>query len=133
MYLRLLSGCAGTVKSTKMNRTIIVRRNYVHFIKKYGRYCHHLLVAVKEALGSVSHPVSLLSILVALHRYEKRHGNVAAHISPAFRASDGDTVIIGQCRCSLCARVRVWVCVGVCVRVYVCVRARAGNAPSILL
>ena len=31
-------------------------------------------------------------------RFEKRHKNVAAHISPAFRCKDGDTVIIGQCR-----------------------------------
>ena len=28
---------AGTVKSTKMIRTITVRRNYLHFIKKYQR------------------------------------------------------------------------------------------------
>jgi hypothetical protein len=27
----------GTVKSTKMNRTIIVRRDYLHYIKKYMR------------------------------------------------------------------------------------------------
>lgn len=31
---RILSGI---VKSTKMNKTIIVRRNYVHYIKKYAR------------------------------------------------------------------------------------------------
>ena len=28
----------GVVKSTKMNRTIIVRRDYMHFIKKYQAY-----------------------------------------------------------------------------------------------
>ena len=28
---------AGVVKSTKMTRTIIVRRNYFHYIKKYQR------------------------------------------------------------------------------------------------
>lgn len=28
---------AGKVKSTKMNRTIVVRRDYLHFIKKYQR------------------------------------------------------------------------------------------------
>jgi hypothetical protein len=28
----------GVVRSTKMNRTIVVRRDYLHFIKKYGRY-----------------------------------------------------------------------------------------------
>jgi ribosomal protein S17 len=35
------------------------------------------------------------------NRYEKRHSNVAAHVSPCFRVSDGDTVIIGQCRCAV--------------------------------
>lgn len=27
----------GIVKSTKMNRTIVVRRDYLHYIKKYAR------------------------------------------------------------------------------------------------
>jgi hypothetical protein len=27
----------GVVKSTKMNRTIVVRRDYLHYIKKYAR------------------------------------------------------------------------------------------------
>ncbi|KAI5384275.1 40S ribosomal protein S11 [Lathyrus oleraceus] len=58
---------AGTCHSAKMNRTIIVRRNYLHFIKKY-------------------------------QRYEKRHSNIPAHVSPAFRVKEGDHVIIGQCR-----------------------------------
>jgi small subunit ribosomal protein S11e len=31
-------------------------------------------------------------------RYEKRHKNLAAHCSPAFRVSAGDQVIVGQCR-----------------------------------
>ena len=31
---RILSG---KVKSTKMNRTIVIRRDYLHFIKKYQR------------------------------------------------------------------------------------------------
>jgi small subunit ribosomal protein S11e len=57
----------GTVKSTKMHRTIVIRRDYLHFIKKY-------------------------------QRYEKRHANLAAHISPAFRTREGDTVVVGQCR-----------------------------------
>ncbi|KAK7347153.1 hypothetical protein VNO80_21680 [Phaseolus coccineus] len=58
---------AGTCHSAKMNRTIVVRRNYLHFIKKY-------------------------------QRYEKRHSNIPAHISPCFRVKEGDHVIIGQCR-----------------------------------
>ncbi|OAY83222.1 40S ribosomal protein S11 [Ananas comosus] len=55
---------AGTCHSAKMNRTIIVRRNYLHYVKKY----------------------------------EKRHSNIPAHISPCFRVKEGDHVIIGQCR-----------------------------------
>lgn len=50
-----------------MHRTIIIRREYLHFIPKYSRY-------------------------------EKRHKNVAAHVSPAFRVMEGDQVTVGQCR-----------------------------------
>lgn len=57
----------GTVVSTKMHRTIIIRREYLHFISKYNRY-------------------------------EKRHKNLAAHVSPAFRVNEGDIVTVGQCR-----------------------------------
>ncbi|KAH7027680.1 ribosomal protein S17-domain-containing protein [Microdochium trichocladiopsis] len=57
----------GTVVSTKMHRTIIIRREYLHFIPKYARY-------------------------------EKRHKNLAAHVSPAFRVQEGDQVTVGQCR-----------------------------------
>ncbi|KAG5437221.1 hypothetical protein PCANB_001013 [Pneumocystis canis] len=57
----------GIVVSTKMTRTIVVRREYLHFIPKYNRY-------------------------------EKRHKNFTAHISPAFRVNEGDIVTVGQCR-----------------------------------
>lgn len=57
----------GVVRSTKMNRTIIVRRDYLHFVSKYNRY-------------------------------EKRHKNIAAHVSPCFRLKEGDVVTIGECR-----------------------------------
>lgn len=57
----------GRVISTKMHRTIIIRREYLHYIPKYNRY-------------------------------EKRHKNLAAHVSPAFRVSEGDIVTVGQCR-----------------------------------
>ncbi|KAJ1345720.1 30S ribosomal protein S11, chloroplastic [Parelaphostrongylus tenuis] len=51
-----------------MTRTIIVRRDYLHFVKKY-------------------------------RRFEKRHKNVPAHCSPAFRdIAPGDLVTIGECR-----------------------------------
>ena len=58
----------GVVVSTKMKRTIIVRREYLHYIPKYSRY-------------------------------EKRHKNLAAHLSPCFiGVENGDVVTVGQCR-----------------------------------
>ena len=32
------------------------------------------------------------------NRYEKRHKNVPAHVSPAFKLNVGDNIIVGQCR-----------------------------------
>ncbi|ORY95530.1 40S ribosomal protein [Syncephalastrum racemosum] len=60
----------GVVVSTKMKRTIVVRRDYLHHVGKYNRY-------------------------------EKRHRNISAHLSPAFndvQVEVGDIVTIGQCR-----------------------------------
>jgi len=57
----------GVVVSTKMHRTLVIRRDYLHYIPKY-------------------------------QRYEKRHKNISAHVSPAFRVNDGDVVTVGQCR-----------------------------------
>merc|ERR1712019_280128 len=58
----------GVVRKQKMTRTIIVRRDYLHFVKKYGRF-------------------------------EKRHNNMAVHMSPCFMDVDqGDIVTIGECR-----------------------------------
>merc|ERR1712002_659748 len=58
----------GVVRKMKMNRTIVIRRDYLHFIKKYGRF-------------------------------EKRHTNMAAHLSPCFRDVElGDIVTVGECR-----------------------------------
>lgn len=58
----------GIVISTKMKKTVIVRRDYLHYIKKYSRY-------------------------------QKRHTNIPAHCSPAFkRIKTGDIVTVGQCR-----------------------------------
>ena len=57
----------GRVVSNKMHRTIVIRREYLHYVPKYNRY-------------------------------EKRHKNLAAHVSPAFRVEEGDWVTVGQCR-----------------------------------
>ncbi|PWN18528.1 putative RPS11B-ribosomal protein S11B [Microstroma glucosiphilum] len=58
---------AGRVISTKMTRTVVLRREYLHYVPKYNRY-------------------------------EKRHKNLVAHCSPAFRVEVGDEVTVGQCR-----------------------------------
>ncbi|XP_019737030.1 40S ribosomal protein S11-like, partial [Hippocampus comes] len=62
---RILSG---VVAKNKMQRTIVVRRDYLHFVSKYNRF-------------------------------EKRHKNLSAHLSPCFRdVSIGDIVTVGECR-----------------------------------
>ena len=62
-----LTPARGMVISTKMKNTIIFRRDYLHYVKKYNRF-------------------------------EKRHTNVAAHISPCLKVKEGDIVTVGQCR-----------------------------------
>merc|ERR1719346_575213 len=58
----------GTINNMKMKRTLTIRRDYLHYIKKYNRF-------------------------------EKRHKNISAHVSPAFLdLNKGDTVLVGQCR-----------------------------------
>lgn len=58
----------GVVVSNKMKRTIVLRRDYLHFVPKY-------------------------------RRFEKRHRNISAHLSPAFAAvKEGDIVTVGECR-----------------------------------
>ncbi|KAJ3367770.1 30S ribosomal protein S11, chloroplastic [Allomyces arbusculus] len=63
---RILTGTI--VSANKMKRTIILRREYLHYVKKYNRY-------------------------------EKRHRNLAAHMSPCFiGVENGDLATVGQCR-----------------------------------
>eukprot|EP01029_Cantina_marsupialis_P006270 TRINITY_DN1685_c0_g1_i1.p1 TRINITY_DN1685_c0_g1~~TRINITY_DN1685_c0_g1_i1.p1 ORF type:complete len:153 (-),score=17.75 TRINITY_DN1685_c0_g1_i1:103-537(-) len=57
----------GVVKTTKMTRTVILKRDYLHFVTKY-------------------------------RRFEKRHKNLAVHVSPCFRVKEGDIITAGQCR-----------------------------------
>merc|ERR1712196_515534 len=54
----------GVVLSTKMKNTVALRRDYLHYIKKYNRF-------------------------------EKRHHNLPAHLTPAFgRTRVGDIVTV---------------------------------------
>jgi len=66
-----------------MTRTIIIRRDYLHYIPKYRACKQYILYRTS------------LSIVSSLDRYEKRHKNLAAHVSPAFRVELGDVVTVG--------------------------------------
>jgi ribosomal protein S17 len=70
-----------------MTRTIIIRRDYLHYIPKYSTFLYP---------GCASDDRSNLGA----DRYEKRHKNLAAHVSPAFRVEIGDTVTVGMSSCS---------------------------------
>ena len=52
-------------------------------------------------------------MLVSPDRYEKRHKNLAAHLSPAFRVEIGDVVTVGTCICCD-VRLVLSVCAGQC-------------------
>lgn len=71
----------GKVVSTKMNRTIIIRRDYLHYIPKYSRWSYAVFVQC--------------TLILVPDRYEKRHKNMAVHLSPAFRVELGDVVTVG--------------------------------------
>ncbi|GAA6020255.1 hypothetical protein JCM8202_002593 [Rhodotorula sphaerocarpa] len=111
----------GKVVSTKMNRTIIIRREYLHFVPKYSRYLlcisspslarprgrrihdrdHLFCLLRRRAVATVAAPPgTLLPCLrpATTPTDEKRHKNVAVHCSPAFRVEVGDQVTVGQCR-----------------------------------
>lgn len=57
----------GVVRTFKMKRTLVIRRNYMHYLPKYNRF-------------------------------QKCYSTLAAHVSPAFRVKEGDTVTVGECR-----------------------------------
>jgi small subunit ribosomal protein S11e len=75
----------GRVVSTKMTRTIIIRRDYLHYVAKYSTSQYFMGVQL----------ASLTGVLLTTDRYEKRHKNLAAHASPAFRVEPGDIVTVG--------------------------------------
>lgn len=77
----------GRVISTKMTRTLVIRRDYLHYIPKYSE-SQTATVECSRGYNRVS-----------LDRYEKRHKNLSAHVSPAFRVDIGDIVTVGACSC----------------------------------
>ena len=65
-----------------MNRTIIIRRDYLHYIPKYSKWSFAFFFTAY--------------LILVLDRYEKRHKNMAVHLSPAFRVELGDVVTVGM-------------------------------------
>lgn len=68
-----------------MTRTIIIRRDYLHYIPKYRALQQYIF-----------YHTWLTTFCLLLDRYEKRHKNLAAHVSPAFRVELGDVVTVGM-------------------------------------
>ena len=54
--------------------------------------------AVREAAGVCADGAVCRHYIKKYNRYEKRHKNVPAHVSPAFKLNVGDNIIVGQCR-----------------------------------
>lgn len=108
-----------------MKRTIIIRRDYLHYIRKYQRcvlsrsallFCVHAATWQCPHFEQLSTQLSPRGKSVARRRcfrggtswtdkttlnpcrYEKRHKNLAVHLSPCFRVKEGDKVVVGQCR-----------------------------------
>lgn len=100
----------GIVISTKMRRTIIVRRDYLRYVPKYRRCARRPSSSARPRVFPGRRrsrarvpglpPGSRVGPLLAPSSFEKRHRNVAAHCSPAFKVKEGDVATIGQCRCA---------------------------------
>lgn len=100
----------GIVISTKMRRTIIVRRDYLRYVPKYRRCARRPSSSARPRVSPGRRlsrarvpglpPGSRVGPLLAPSSFEKRHRNVAAHCSPAFKVKEGDVATIGQCRCA---------------------------------
>ena len=48
--------------------------------------------------GNLSNIRDILCYIKKYNRYEKRHKNLSAHVSPALTVKEGDMVVVGQCR-----------------------------------
>ncbi|KAK1152105.1 40S ribosomal protein S11 [Acipenser oxyrinchus oxyrinchus] len=78
LTLSLLFFLSGVVTKMKMQRTIVIRRDYLHYIRKYNRF--------EKRHKNMSVHLSPASQVRDTERdYEKLHKNMCAHLSPAFR------------------------------------------------
>jgi small subunit ribosomal protein S11e len=89
----------GLVISTKMKNTIVMRRDFLRYIKKYRRYVpsssrQPLTTAFTPTVRPLTLPNSN-----PFFSFEKRHKNITVHCSPCFEnVKEGDIVTAGQCR-----------------------------------
>lgn len=70
--------------------------NAVEVTQQAGLHKWQLGICIRPSPLPVVDPAAPLSL--ATPRYEKRHRNISAHVSPCFRVKEGDSVVIGQCR-----------------------------------
>ena len=93
----------GIVISTKMQRTVVVRRDYLHYVPKYNRY-------------------------------EKRHRNIPAHVSPAFSVKEGDIVLTDSGVSVPIQRVKVMRCrPGPTTNPYIITKGQFGATEELLI
>ena len=108
------------IRAGFMKNTVVVRRDYLRFVKKYRRYVRCTLLSNSSvgrsavlllARSRQRRNTVLLCNAVAPDscfcrpsrvpdfRFEKRHKNLTVHCSPAFEnVKAGDIVTVGQCR-----------------------------------
>ena len=77
----------GMVISTKMTRTVVIRRDYLNWCGKY-----RIVAASSPFIVADAH-------LTHTGRFEKRHKNMSVHGTLCFEnVKEGDIVTVGQCR-----------------------------------
>lgn len=71
-----------------MTRTLVIRREYRMFFTRPSKII---------PIPKLTYP-NQVHYVPKYQRYEKRHKNLSAHVSPALRVEEGDWVTVGQCR-----------------------------------
>ena len=82
MYLYFFSGriLTGVVRKQKMQRTIIIRRDYLHFVKKYGRFEKRHNVSYYICVDG--HDLRLFGLDIAASRLNVIHNLYLEHGRP---------------------------------------------------
>ena len=93
----------GMVISTKMTRTVVIRRDYLNWCGKYRLLprLNRSFPRRRRGVASMASAPPASGPHRPFHagRFEKRHKNMSVHVSPCFEnVKEGDIVTVGQCR-----------------------------------